>query len=36
MGVETLDAFLVDQPEVHIPVIGKEATNRKLARVSGP
>ncbi|WP_041441668.1 aldo/keto reductase [Thioalkalivibrio sulfidiphilus] len=33
MGVETLDAFLVDQPEVHIPVIGKEATNRKLARV---
>jgi aryl-alcohol dehydrogenase-like predicted oxidoreductase len=33
MGVETLDAFLVDQPEVHIPVIGKEATNRKLAKV---
>lgn len=30
MGVETLDAFLIDQPEVHIPVIGKEALNRKL------
>ena len=33
MGVETLDAFLVDQPEVHIPVIGKEMTNRKLEKV---
>ncbi|AOU99535.1 oxidoreductase [Acidihalobacter yilgarnensis] len=33
MGVETLDAFLVDQPEVHIPEIGKEATHRKLAAV---
>jgi len=33
MGVETLDAFLVDQPEVHIPEIGKEETNRKLGRV---
>lgn len=33
MGVETLDAFLVDQPEVHIPEIGKEATHRKLASV---
>ncbi len=30
IGVETLDAFLIDQPEVHIPQIGKEATNRKL------
>ncbi len=33
MGVETLDAFLVDQPEVHIPVIGKEMLNRKLQNV---
>ncbi|MEJ2060311.1 MAG: aldo/keto reductase, partial [Gammaproteobacteria bacterium] len=30
---ETLDAFLVDQPEVHIPVIGKEQLNRKLGKV---
>ena len=33
MGVATLDAFLVDQPEVHIPVIGKEALNGKLLGV---
>lgn len=33
MGVETLDAFLIDQPEVHIPEIGKEALNRKLLPV---
>lgn len=33
MGVETLDAFLVDQPEIHIPVIGKEQTNQKLLAV---
>lgn len=33
MGVETLDAFLIDQPEVHIPVIGKEMTNRRLGVV---
>jgi aryl-alcohol dehydrogenase-like predicted oxidoreductase len=33
MGVETLDAFLVDQPEVHIPEIGKEMANRKLTKV---
>lgn len=33
LGVETLDAFLVDQPEVHIPAIGKAALNRKLERV---
>lgn len=33
MGVDTLDAFLVDQPELHIPVIGKEALNRKLLGV---
>jgi aryl-alcohol dehydrogenase-like predicted oxidoreductase len=32
LGVETLDAFLVDQPEVHMPVIGKAATNEKLER----
>ncbi len=32
LGVETLDAFLVDQPEVHIPVIGKAAVNQKLER----
>jgi aryl-alcohol dehydrogenase-like predicted oxidoreductase len=30
LGIETLDAYLVDQPEVHIPVIGKERLNRKL------
>lgn len=33
MGVQTLDAFVVDQPEVHIPVIGKGGTNDKLLRV---
>jgi aryl-alcohol dehydrogenase-like predicted oxidoreductase len=33
MGVETLDAFLIDQPEVHIPAIGKEMTNRRLTPV---
>lgn len=33
LGVETLDAFLVDQPEVHIPRIGKEALNRRLQSV---
>lgn len=33
MGVETLDAFLVDQPEVHIPVIGKEMVNQKLEQI---
>lgn len=32
LGVATLDAFLVDQPEVHIPVIGKAAVNQKLER----
>lgn len=32
MGVETLDAFLIDQPEVHIPAIGKAALNRKLEK----
>lgn len=33
MGLETLDAFLVDQPEVHIPVIGKDQVNKKLEQV---
>ncbi|MBK1693051.1 aldo/keto reductase [Ectothiorhodospira mobilis] len=33
MGVETLDAFLVDQPEVHIPERGKEATLQRLEPV---
>ncbi|MCE5394038.1 MAG: aldo/keto reductase [Acidithiobacillus sp.] len=33
MGLATIDAFLVDQPEVHIPVIGKEAMHRKLLAV---
>lgn len=33
MGVQTLDAFLVDQPEVHIPEIGKEMLNRRLGEV---
>lgn len=33
MGVATLDAFLIDQPEVHIPVIGKERLNQKLLKV---
>ncbi|MDH5691639.1 MAG: aldo/keto reductase [Gammaproteobacteria bacterium] len=33
LGVETVDAFLVDQPEVHIPAIGKEQLNQKLLKV---
>lgn len=33
MGLATLDAFLVDQPEVHIPRLGKEALNRRLQAV---
>lgn len=33
MGVETLDAFLVDQPEVHIPEIGKERLNQRLVPI---
>jgi aryl-alcohol dehydrogenase-like predicted oxidoreductase len=32
-GLETLDCFLVDQPEVHIPSIGKEHMYRKLQAV---
>ncbi len=31
--LETIDAFLLDQPEVHIPVVGKEAANRKILAV---
>ncbi len=33
IGVDTLDAFLVDQPEVHIRRLGKEPTNRLLLGV---
>ncbi len=33
LGLATLDAFLVDQPEVHIPRIGKEMLNRRLLEV---
>ncbi len=34
LGVETLDAFLVDQPEVHIPeAASKEAVNARLQQV---
>jgi len=32
-GLETLDVFLVDQPEVHIPLIGKERMYQKLLAV---
>jgi len=32
-GLETLDVFLVDQPEVHIPIIGKERMYQKLLDV---
>lgn len=30
LGIQTLDAFLVDQPEVHIPRLGKAALNLRL------
>lgn len=33
MGLATLDAFLIDQPEVHIPRTGKEELNRRLQSV---
>ncbi|MDH5301629.1 MAG: aldo/keto reductase [Gammaproteobacteria bacterium] len=33
LGLETLDAFLVDQPEVHIERIGKEKLNQRLLSV---
>ena len=32
LGVETLDAFLIDQPEVHIPRLGKAELNQRLQR----
>ncbi|MBX3651823.1 MAG: aldo/keto reductase [Burkholderiales bacterium] len=32
-GLETLDAFLIDQPEVHVPRLGKEELNRRLQTV---
>ncbi|HVC11745.1 MAG TPA: aldo/keto reductase [Burkholderiales bacterium] len=32
LGLETLDAFLVDQPEVQVAALGKEQGQRKLAR----
>jgi aryl-alcohol dehydrogenase-like predicted oxidoreductase len=32
LGLSTLDAFLIDQPEVHIAAVGKDKANRKLAR----
>lgn len=33
MALATLDAFLIDQPEVHIPRLGKEEVNRRLQTV---
>lgn len=33
LGVETIDAFLVDQPEVQIPDFGKQELIRKLDKV---
>lgn len=33
LGLATLDAFLVDQPEVHLPAIGKAELNHKLERL---
>jgi aryl-alcohol dehydrogenase-like predicted oxidoreductase len=32
LGVETLDAFIVDQPERHVAASGKEEMHRRLAR----
>ena len=32
-GLATLDAFLIDQPEVHVPRLGKEELNRRLQTV---
>ncbi|MDA8107138.1 MAG: aldo/keto reductase [Betaproteobacteria bacterium] len=32
LGLATLDAFLVDQPELHVAALGKERAHRKLAR----
>ena len=33
LGLATLDAFLIDQPEVHIARLGKEELNRRLQTV---
>jgi aryl-alcohol dehydrogenase-like predicted oxidoreductase len=33
LGLETIDAILLDQPEVHFPAIGKEIANRKIVAV---
>lgn len=33
LGVGTLDAFVVDQPEIHIPRLGKGEFNARLQRV---
>jgi aryl-alcohol dehydrogenase-like predicted oxidoreductase len=33
LGLATLDAFLLDQPEVHYGAIGKERAHRKMARI---
>jgi aryl-alcohol dehydrogenase-like predicted oxidoreductase len=30
MGLQTLDTFLIDQPEVHVPRLGKETLHRRL------
>ena len=35
LGLETIDAFVVDQPEIHVARIGKEAMHRKLEAVFG-
>lgn len=35
LGLETIDAFLVDQPEVQVARVGKEAMHRKLEAVFG-
>lgn len=32
LGLDTLDAFIVDQPERHVPALGKETMHRRLAR----
>lgn len=33
LGLKTLDAFLVDQPEVHVPAVGKEQVHRWLEKL---
>jgi len=35
LGLETIDAFVVDQPEVQVARVGKEAMHRKLEAVFG-